>query len=103
MIIVCAQTGIKLEEIGLFELGRDGALSYRATYHLRSFDYYSSRNYASRLIGRKLIFYSPTLLQTRGTPPLQMMPGVRRWQGPGSAAQFERILPAPGFIPLPPP
>ena len=81
-------------EIGLFELAGDGALTYRSTYHLRSFDYYSSRNYASRLIGRKLIFYSPTLLQTRGTPPLQMMPGVRRWQGPGSAAQFERILPA---------
>ena len=31
-------------EIGLFDLSRDGALSYRATYHLRSFDYYSSRN-----------------------------------------------------------
>ncbi|MBP7660009.1 MAG: beta-propeller domain-containing protein, partial [Burkholderiaceae bacterium] len=53
-------------EIGLFELAADGTLAYRATYHLRSFDYYSSRNYASRLIGRKLIFYSPTLLQPHG-------------------------------------
>jgi hypothetical protein len=35
-------------EIGLFELGRDGALAYRATYHLRSNDYYSTRNYTSR-------------------------------------------------------
>jgi hypothetical protein len=45
---------------------RDGGLSYRATYHLRSFDYYSARNYASRLIGRQLVFYSPTLLQPGG-------------------------------------
>ena len=44
-------------EIGLFELGDGGSLSYRTTWHLRSFDYYSSRNYASRLIGRKLVFY----------------------------------------------
>ena len=81
-------------EIGLFELAADGTLAYRATYHLRSFDYYSSRNYASRLIGRKLIFYSPTLLQPHGPAPQQMMPGVRRWQGPDSGAAFERILPA---------
>lgn len=81
-------------EIGLFELAADGALAYRATYHLRSFDYYSSRNYASRLIGRKLIFYSPTLLQPWGPAPVQMMPGVRRWQGQNTPPQFERILPA---------
>lgn len=81
-------------EIGLFELGDGGALSYRATWHLRSFDYYSSRNYASRLIGRKLVFYSPTLLQPWGPQPMQMMPGVRRWQGQSTLAEFERILPA---------
>jgi hypothetical protein len=38
-------------EIGLFEIADDGRLGYRATYHLRSNEYYSSRNYASRLIG----------------------------------------------------
>jgi hypothetical protein len=37
-------------------------LSYRSTYQLRSNDYYSSRNYASRLIGSKLIFYTPEYL-----------------------------------------
>jgi hypothetical protein len=81
-------------EIGLFELGGDGAMSYRATYHLRSFDYYSSRNYASRLIGRKLVFYSPTLLQPWGPSPLQVMPGFRRWRPGALPADFERILPA---------
>ncbi len=81
-------------EIGLFELGEGGALSYRATYHLRSFDYYSSRNYASRLVGRKLVFYTPTLLQPGdGTPLAQMLPAMRRWQAT-LPAEFERILPA---------
>jgi len=43
-------------EIGLFEINPKGELHYKATYHLRSNDYYSSRNYSSRLIGTKLIF-----------------------------------------------
>ena len=46
-------------EIGLFDISRNGELGHRATYHLRSNDYYSSRNYASRLIGTKLVFYTP--------------------------------------------
>ncbi len=83
-------------EIGLFTLGTDGSLAYRATYQLRSFDYYSARNYASRLIGRKLVFYSPTLLQPWGPPLAQMLPALRGGQGPGGsqADEFQRILPA---------
>ena len=80
-------------EIGLFDLGDDGSLAYRATYHLRSFDYWSSRNYASRLIGNKLVFYTPTVLQPWGAPLAQMLPALRRWSG-GVPADFERILPA---------
>jgi hypothetical protein len=81
-------------EIGLFELAADGSMAYRATYHLRSFDYYSSRNYASRLIGRKLVFYSPTLLQPWAPSFAQLMPGFRRWREGAVPADFERILPA---------
>ena len=81
-------------EIGLFELGADGALAYRETHHLRSFDYYSSRNYASRLIGRKLVFYTPSLLHWSMPRPLDRMPGMRQWQGQATPAEFKRILPA---------
>jgi hypothetical protein len=81
-------------EIGLFELARDGALTYRATHHLRSFDYYSSRNYASRLIGRKLVFYTPTLLSPWHAQPWDQFPAWRRWQGETGAQNFQRILPA---------
>ena len=81
-------------EIGLFDLADNGGLAYRATYHLRSFDYYSARNYASRLIGQKLVFYSPTVLQPWGPPWAQMMPAMRRWSGQAVASDFDRILPA---------
>ena len=81
-------------EIGLFELGDNGSLAYRATYHLRSFDYYSARNYSSRLIGQRLVFYTPTVLQPWGQPWLQMMPALRRWSGQAVPSDFERILPA---------
>ncbi len=81
-------------EIGLFDLQRDGRLQYRSTWHLRSFDYYSSRNYASRLVGSKLIFYTPSQLQPWGRITPQGLPGLRRWQGQATPNEFERILPA---------
>jgi hypothetical protein len=81
-------------EIGLFELDGEGLLTYRATHHLRSFDYYSSRNYASRLIGRKLVFYTLTLLSPWAAQPWAQFPAVRRWQGERDAQGFKRILPA---------
>jgi hypothetical protein len=81
-------------EIGLFDLAPDGRLSYRATHHLRSFDYYSSRNYASRLIGDQLVFYTPVLLQPWGPAPWDTWPSVRRWYGDTTPAHWQRLLPA---------
>lgn len=46
-------------EVNRFTLGRDGSLTYRDTHYLRSGDYYSSSNYASRLIDNELILYAP--------------------------------------------
>jgi hypothetical protein len=82
-------------EIGLFDLSPDGSIAYRGTWHLRSNDYYSSRNYASRLIGDKLVFYSPLFLDLGGDDLGAMLPGVRRWRKDQSDdARFTRILPA---------
>ena len=46
-------------ELGMFQLDEAGKLTHLATYYLRSNDYYSSRNYASRLIEGTLVFYMP--------------------------------------------
>lgn len=63
-------------EIGLFRIDTQGRLSYEATYHLRSNDYYSSRNYASRLVDGKLVFYTP--LYVRGD--MDDLPAIRKWR-----------------------
>ncbi|MBI4276807.1 beta-propeller domain-containing protein, partial [Candidatus Uhrbacteria bacterium] len=49
-------------EIELFSIDDAGKLAYTATYFLDSNDYYSSRNYASRLVDGKLVFYMPYYL-----------------------------------------
>ena len=72
-------------EIGLFDLQPDGRMRYRATYHLASNDYFSSRNYASRLIGDTLVFYSPLNLFPDGAKE-PTLPGLRLWRGNKDAA-----------------
>lgn len=65
-------------EVGLFQIDSRGQLKYRSTYQLRSNDYYSSRNYGSRLIGNKLIFYTPFYFYPGADNPLQAFPAVRK-------------------------
>lgn len=75
-------------EIALFDISGDGRIAYRSTHHLRSNDYYSSRNYASRLIGSKLVFYTPLYLNP--WTPYASFPAMRTW----GAGDFQRIAPA---------
>jgi len=81
-------------EIGLFNIDDAGQLTYRSTYHLRSNDYYSSRNYASRLIGTKLIFYTPLYFNSENEDPLDSFPAVRRWHKGATNEEFRRIVSA---------
>ena len=81
-------------EIGVFEISPNGALSYKATWHLRSNDYYSSRNYASRLIGSKLVFYTPLYLNPWQGVQYSAFPAVRKWRNGATPEEFKRIAPA---------
>ena len=81
-------------EVGLFNIDRTGNLSYRSTYHLRSNDYYSSRNYASRLIGNKLIFYTPLYMNPYADDPFAEFPAVRKWHKGAKPEEFQRIVSA---------
>ncbi|MGQ2979630.1 MAG: beta-propeller domain-containing protein [Polaromonas sp.] len=81
-------------ELGLFNIDEAGQLSYRATWHLRSSDYYSSRNYASRLIGSQLILYTPIPLNLWHADPAARLPALRRWQPGATPADFRRIAEA---------
>jgi hypothetical protein len=81
-------------EVGLFRIGRDGTLTHRSTYHMRGNDYYSSRNYASRLIEGKLVFYTPQYVGLGAADHFAHFPAVRRWHRGAAPEEFRRILPA---------
>ncbi|MGH7628040.1 MAG: beta-propeller domain-containing protein, partial [Gemmatimonadales bacterium] len=53
--------------------------------------YYSSRNYASRLVGGKLVFYTPLMLWLGGDP-LAALPAIREWRPGADSRGFERIV-----------
>ncbi|MEP6850245.1 MAG: beta-propeller domain-containing protein [Acidobacteriota bacterium] len=77
-------------EINLFDIDAAGSLDYRSTYHLRSNDYYSSRNYASRLIGTKLVFYTPEYLSYGDAT--SRFPAIRKWHKGVKDDEFRTII-----------
>ena len=81
-------------EIGLFKIDREGGLTYRATYHLKSNDYYSARNYASRIVDGRLVFYAPLFIapQARTADFSTQFPAVRKWRRAGTNADFVKTL-----------
>jgi Beta propeller domain len=77
-------------EINRFRLDAGGRLRFEDAYHLRSNDYYSSRNYASRLIGSRLVFYTPLYLDW-DDDPLEVLPGIRKWERGNEDRPFRPI------------
>ena len=80
-------------EINLFDISERGGLAFRSSYHLKSNDYYSSRNYASRLIGNKLVFYTPQYLGYHGDPTKQF-PALRKWHKGATEGEFKTVVSA---------
>ena len=81
-------------EVGVFDLDSAGGVAFRATYHLRGNDYYSARNYASRVIGQKLVFYTPSYLRPQGGDVFATFPAVRKWHPGATPADFHRVVEA---------
>lgn len=59
VIVIGYSYGAFGTELNRFDISESGDLTYRDTHYMRSGDYYSSTNYASRLIGDELILYTP--------------------------------------------
>ncbi|MBL6853500.1 MAG: beta-propeller domain-containing protein [Alphaproteobacteria bacterium] len=76
-------------QVNRFRISADGHLAFEDAYQLRSNDYYSSRNYASRLVGHTLVFYSPRYIGYGD--PLDALPGLRKWNGNGDAPGWRRV------------
>lgn len=75
-------------ELGVFNIDDTGRLTRRSTQYLSSDDYYSSRNYASRLLGNQLIFYMPRPLFSYGHEDTLSLPGFR----PTRSSQWQDII-----------
>jgi hypothetical protein len=85
-------------EIGLFRLGDDGSLAHQATYFMRSNDYYSSRNYASRLLGDQLVLYMPYTLFSysyhgSGFRESSSLPAMRKWKSGDQVTEWRDVVP----------
>jgi hypothetical protein len=90
-------------QISRFRLSPEGRLSFEDSYHIRSSDYYSAENYATRLVGNQLYLYTPLSLDFgRDEDPLERLPAIRRWRSGDEFEPFRRIAPATRvFVPRP--
>jgi len=67
-------------EVTIIEMDKAGKFSFVETFYISSDDYYSSDNYATRIIGDKFIVYTPIYLSDlEGNGGIEY-PVVRRWQ-----------------------
>jgi hypothetical protein len=93
IVVVGFSYQVGATELGLFNVDRDGKLSRRDTFFLRSNDYYSSRNYASRLLGDKLVFYMPFHLGWGFDENNPNLPGVAHWDAQrGRADDWDLVI-----------
>ncbi len=96
IVVVGFSYEVGATELGLFDIDDEGIVRHRATHYLRSNDYYSSRNYASRLIGDTLIFYMPYFMfqqsWERGEPTFtSTLPSVAT-QNTGGVGEWSEIV-----------
>ncbi|MBU1177969.1 beta-propeller domain-containing protein, partial [Patescibacteria group bacterium] len=96
MIIGYSYT-MEATEVGVFGINDQGQLKHANTYFIDSNDYYSSRNYASRLVDDKLIFYMPYYLfswdYSDGESKRKMkLPQIKKWQRGNETSAGQDIL-----------
>lgn len=69
----------------VFRLSDRGKLSREGRFYLTSNDYFSSNNYATRMIGDNLVIYTPFDVNQFARQPVDW-PVVRRWTADGTPA-----------------
>jgi hypothetical protein len=75
-------------EISVFKLDQStGKVSNRGTFLISSDDYYSRKNYATRIVGDRLVFYSPYEIDSY--EDRDDRPKLRRWMSPADRTAWE--------------
>jgi hypothetical protein len=83
-------------ELNVFRIDARGRLRREGTFYLSSNDYYDTRNYASRLVGDRLVVYTPIDLSNIDLEGRFEWPAVRRWQPEASRTRPARGRPLLG-------
>jgi hypothetical protein len=78
-------------EITVVRMAEDGRMTREGRYLLSSNDYYSTENYATRLVGDQLVFYAPLALSTARDGGFAW-PRLRRADGDGDADAGEALI-----------
>jgi hypothetical protein len=94
-VVVGYSYTVSATQVGVFDFANDGTITHRETFFIDSNDYYSSRNYASRLVNGQLIFYMPYYLSIYSDERDQLdyaFPQIRHWQAGNDTTEPEPIL-----------
>lgn len=82
-----------LVEMNFFNIADNGTLSRSSTYFVESSDYYSWKNYASRLVGDNLVFYMPqAAYRYEGSAYEMEIPYIHRYEGNGKIEPYKPLI-----------
>ncbi|MDY7227615.1 beta-propeller domain-containing protein [Hyalangium rubrum] len=87
VIVIGYSYEVGATEVVLFQLGDDGRLTHESSHFLRSFDYYSVRNYTGRRVGNTLVFYIPHYLGDE-----KELPSISSWNGQNGTSGWSSML-----------
>jgi hypothetical protein len=80
----------RASEISVFRIDPAGRFTRQGRFLLNSDDYYSTENYATRLVGDQLVFYASFAIDSEAGP--LKWPRLRRADGDGEADQGEELI-----------
>jgi len=98
IVVVGYSYEMNATEVGLFNIDDEGSITHKSTYFIDSNDYYSSRNYTSRLVDNNLIFYMPYYLFTWDYSEDEeyyrktSLPEIKKWIKDNETTEGEDIL-----------
>lgn len=90
ILVTAYNYGEQASEITVLRLDGQGRMRREGRFLLSSNDYYSTENYATRLVGDKLVFYTPFALGGYGSR--FEWPRLRRADGDGDADRGEALF-----------
>lgn len=88
-------------ELAIFTIADNGVFTFEATYYITSNDYYSTDNYASRLVDGNLVLYTPLYLTESDPDEPQEFPQVRRWTEAEGFSEWQPLFtPSDIYFPI---